>query len=85
MSQAVLLGVPTPCFSTALAFYDGYRSSMLPANLIQVRIRQKFIKPVHAGCVRNPGFISLICKFSRGSYLWNTANFVSSYDTYSLQ
>ena len=36
MSQAVLLGVPTPCFSTALAFYDGYRSEMLPANLIQV-------------------------------------------------
>jgi 6-phosphogluconate dehydrogenase len=36
VSQAVLLGVPTPCFSTALAFYDGYRSEMLPANLIQV-------------------------------------------------
>ena len=25
MSKAVELGVPTPCFSTALAFYDGYR------------------------------------------------------------
>ena len=25
MSQAVKLGVPTPCFSTALSFYDGYR------------------------------------------------------------
>jgi 6-phosphogluconate dehydrogenase len=25
-----------PCFSTALAFYDGYRSKTLPANLIQV-------------------------------------------------
>jgi 6-phosphogluconate dehydrogenase len=36
VSRAVLLGVPTPCFSTALAFYDGYRSEMLPANLIQV-------------------------------------------------
>merc|ERR1711974_381969 len=23
VAQAVLLGVPTPCFSTALAFYDG--------------------------------------------------------------
>ena len=38
MATAVELGVPTPCFSTALAFYDGYRSERLPANLIQVRI-----------------------------------------------
>jgi len=37
LSNAVLLGVPTPCFSTALAFYDGYRSSVLPANLIQAQ------------------------------------------------
>jgi len=37
VSQAVLMGIPTPCFSTALAFYDGYRSSMLPANLIQAQ------------------------------------------------
>jgi len=37
VSQAVLLGVPTPCFSTALAFYDGYRSKQLPANLIQAQ------------------------------------------------
>jgi len=37
VSQAVLMGIPTPCFSTALAFYDGYRSKMLPANLIQAQ------------------------------------------------
>merc|ERR1719365_36131 len=37
LSNAVLLGVPTPCFSTALAFYDGYRSATLPANLIQAQ------------------------------------------------
>ena len=37
LSNAVLLGVPTPCFSTALAFYDGYRSQTLPANLIQAQ------------------------------------------------
>jgi len=37
VSEAVLLGVPTPCFSTALAFYDGYRSKKLPANLIQAQ------------------------------------------------
>ena len=36
VSYAVQCGVPTPCFSTALAFFDGYRSARLPANLIQV-------------------------------------------------
>lgn len=35
VSQAALLGLPTPCFSTALTFFDGYRSKQLPANLIQ--------------------------------------------------
>ena len=33
---AVTLGIPTPAFSSALAFYDGFRSEVLPANLIQV-------------------------------------------------
>jgi 6-phosphogluconate dehydrogenase len=37
VSAAVELGVPTPCFSTALAYYDGYRSERLPANLIQAQ------------------------------------------------
>jgi len=37
VASAVELGVPTPCFSTALAFYDGYRSARLPANLIQAQ------------------------------------------------
>jgi len=37
VSQAILLGVPTPCFSSALAFYDGFRSARLPANLIQAQ------------------------------------------------
>jgi 6-phosphogluconate dehydrogenase len=31
------LGIPTPCFSTALSFYDGYRSERLPANLLQAQ------------------------------------------------
>ncbi|MCC5832645.1 MAG: decarboxylating NADP(+)-dependent phosphogluconate dehydrogenase [Chlamydiales bacterium] len=35
VSQAALLGIPIPCFSTALSFYDGYRSERLPANLLQ--------------------------------------------------
>jgi 6-phosphogluconate dehydrogenase len=34
---AVELGVPVPAFTTALAFYDGYRSERLPANLLQAQ------------------------------------------------
>ncbi len=33
----VQLGVPMPAFSTALAFYDGYRTKRLPANLLQAQ------------------------------------------------
>ena len=32
---AIELGVPTPAFSSALAYYDGYRRERTPANLIQ--------------------------------------------------
>ncbi|NDE82702.1 MAG: decarboxylating NADP(+)-dependent phosphogluconate dehydrogenase [Chlamydiia bacterium] len=35
VSKAIEYGVPVPCFSTALSFYDGYRSERLPANLLQ--------------------------------------------------
>jgi len=34
---AVALGIPVPAFSTALAYYDGYRSERLPANLLQAQ------------------------------------------------
>ncbi|SCU98540.1 LAMI_0F15170g1_1 [Lachancea mirantina] len=34
---ATSFGIPTPAFSTALAFYDGYRSERLPANLLQAQ------------------------------------------------
>ena len=37
ISQAALSGIPVPAFSTALAFYDGYRSAVLPANLLQAQ------------------------------------------------
>ena len=37
VAKAVELGIPIPCFSTALAFYDGYRSAQLPANLLQAQ------------------------------------------------
>ncbi|KAL9125223.1 MAG: hypothetical protein Q9217_005541 [Psora testacea] len=30
-------GIPTPAFSTALSFYDGYRAKDLPANLLQAQ------------------------------------------------
>ncbi|HKI17488.1 MAG TPA: decarboxylating NADP(+)-dependent phosphogluconate dehydrogenase [Isosphaeraceae bacterium] len=35
--QAIQCGVPTPAFSTALSFYDGYRTERLPANLLQAQ------------------------------------------------
>lgn len=34
---AVELGVPVPAISTALAYFDGYRSERLPANLLQAQ------------------------------------------------
>ncbi|MCB1113978.1 MAG: decarboxylating NADP(+)-dependent phosphogluconate dehydrogenase [Chlamydiia bacterium] len=37
VSQAVLESVPLPCMGAALAFFDGYRSKRLPANLIQAQ------------------------------------------------
>lgn len=37
VSEAVELGVPVPAFSSALAYYDSYRSERLPANLIQAQ------------------------------------------------
>src|SRR5882672_4863970 len=30
-------GIPVPAFSTALSFYDGYRTERLPANLLQAQ------------------------------------------------
>ena len=35
--QAIQSGVPTPAFSTALSFYDGFRTARLPANLLQAQ------------------------------------------------
>ena len=37
MARAVTAGIPTPAYSSALAFYDSYRSGTLPANLIQAQ------------------------------------------------
>jgi len=35
--HGVKAGVPTPAFTTALGFYDGYRTARLPANLLQAQ------------------------------------------------
>jgi len=37
LAHAIELGVPTPAFSTALAFFDGYRTGRLPQNLLQAQ------------------------------------------------
>jgi 6-phosphogluconate dehydrogenase len=37
VATAFTLGIPAPAFSTALTYYDGYRSARLPANLLQAQ------------------------------------------------
>ena len=37
VARAVSAGIPVPAYSSALAFYDSYRSDRLPANLIQAQ------------------------------------------------
>lgn len=37
VATAVKLGIPMPAISSALAYYDGYRSKRLPANLLQAQ------------------------------------------------
>ncbi len=37
VSEAVLSGIAVPAFTSALSYYDGYRSADLPANLLQAQ------------------------------------------------
>jgi 6-phosphogluconate dehydrogenase len=37
VAKAVKAGIPVPAMSSALAFYDGYRHELLPANLLQAQ------------------------------------------------
>ncbi|MBM7693215.1 6-phosphogluconate dehydrogenase [Peribacillus deserti] len=37
IGTAVMQGIPVPCFSAALAYFDSYRTETLPANLIQAQ------------------------------------------------
>ncbi|AZG74033.1 NADP-dependent phosphogluconate dehydrogenase [Shewanella livingstonensis] len=35
VAASVMQGIPAPCISSAIAYYDSYRCEMLPANLLQ--------------------------------------------------
>ncbi|UUX33417.1 NADP-dependent phosphogluconate dehydrogenase [Fundicoccus culcitae] len=37
VSKAIAAGIPVPTFSAAIAYYDSYRSAVLPANIIQAQ------------------------------------------------
>ena len=37
VAAAVKAGIPTPCFSAALSYFDGYTTEKLPANLLQAQ------------------------------------------------
>tara|TARA_B100000579_G_C22232633_1_gene576795 strand:- start:206 stop:580 length:375 start_codon:yes stop_codon:yes gene_type:complete len=37
IASAVNYGIPVPAFSSALSYFDGYRSAQLPANLLQAQ------------------------------------------------
>jgi 6-phosphogluconate dehydrogenase len=37
IAQGIQAGIPLPCMSAGLAFFDGYRSEKLPANLLQAQ------------------------------------------------
>ena len=37
IAASIMNGIPAPAFSTALAYFDGYRAERLPANLLQAQ------------------------------------------------
>ena len=37
IKEAVSYGIPTPAMSSALAYFDGYKSERLPSNLLQAQ------------------------------------------------
>ncbi|WMS88639.1 NADP-dependent phosphogluconate dehydrogenase [Pleionea litopenaei] len=37
VARITLMGIPTPALSSALSYYDSYRSQLLPANLLQAQ------------------------------------------------
>ena len=37
LATAISHGIPAPCHSSALNYYDGFRTARLPANLLQAQ------------------------------------------------
>ena len=37
VAKSIEIGIPVPAMSSALAFFDGYRTAVLPANLLQAQ------------------------------------------------
>lgn len=54
VAEAVHQGIPVPSMSSALAFFDGYRSQFLPANLLQAQ-RDYFGAHTYQRLDRPPG------------------------------
>ncbi len=54
VSTAATIGIPLPCIGAALAYYDGYRTERLPANLLQAQ-RDYFGAHTYERVDRPPG------------------------------
>jgi 6-phosphogluconate dehydrogenase len=54
VAAAALNGIPVPAFASALAYYDGYRTARLPANLLQAQ-RDYFGAHTYERIDRPPG------------------------------
>lgn len=76
VSTGVQAGIPMPCFTTALSFYDGYRHEMLPANLIQVssgRAREALAGRAPAGAWLHCSLTNLVSRFlGSAGLLWGS-------------
>lgn len=64
VAYAVQNGIPVPTFSAAIAYYDSYRSAVLPANLIQpsatTLVHIRINAPIKKACSTPNGWINLI-------------------------
>nr|ADB55731.1 putative 6-phosphogluconate dehydrogenase [Pseudozyma flocculosa] len=64
VAQAILWGIPTPAFSSALAFFDGYRRETVPANLLQAQ-RDFFGECL---CRRVAGGVAAACEWRADTF-----------------
>lgn len=77
-SVAVKLGIPIPAMSSALAFYDGYSSEVLPANLIQAQ-RDYFGAHTYELLTMEGNWVSIYTVFFFVYLLGSQTNFHSRY------